>query len=159
MWGNPGHLNEMRRKIRMKWTETRSSLPSEFYVLVATTNVDNYTYDGVDHGGERVADEVRLFERRFRRFYTWGSFSEPNRPFVDRSGSGKTQGNGTSCNEILHHRIQPRRARQSIRYRRPTSTQVLRQCHSSQLQHLRHSSHRPSTIPKLLLRPCEFFGS
>jgi len=89
----------------MKWSETRSSLPTEFYVLLATTNVDNYTYDGVDHGGERVADEVRRFEHRFRRFYAWGSFIEPKRAFLDRSGSKKTQGNGPSGNEILHYRI------------------------------------------------------
>jgi hypothetical protein len=59
MWGNPNHLDEMAQKIRMKWSDMRDSLPGEFYVLLATTNVDNYTYDGVDHGGERVAEEVR----------------------------------------------------------------------------------------------------
>lgn len=66
MWGNPGHLDEMRRKIRMKWSETRSSLPTEFYALLATTNVDNYTYDGVDHGGERVADEIVQEVEKFK---------------------------------------------------------------------------------------------
>lgn len=60
MWGNPGHLTEMARKIRGKWSDAKSSLPGGFHVLVANTNVDDYTYDGVDHGGERVAEEVRL---------------------------------------------------------------------------------------------------
>ena len=40
----------------------KNSRSDEFHVLVATTNVDNYTYDGVDHGGERVAEEVRPFD-------------------------------------------------------------------------------------------------
>lgn len=61
MWGNPGHLDEMARKIRAKWSGVKNSQDGKFHVLLATTNVDNYTYDGVDHGGERVADEVRPF--------------------------------------------------------------------------------------------------
>ena len=60
MWGNPEHLTEMARKIRGKWSDAKDSLPGEFHVLVATTNMDDYTYDGVDHGGERVAEEVCL---------------------------------------------------------------------------------------------------
>lgn len=58
MWGNPGHLAEMARKIRRKGSDAKNALHDEFHVLVANTNVDNYTYDGVDHGGERVAEEV-----------------------------------------------------------------------------------------------------
>ena len=58
MWGNPGHLTEMARKIRGKWSDAKNGFPGEFHLLVANTNVDNYTYDGVDHGGERVAEEV-----------------------------------------------------------------------------------------------------
>ena len=59
MWGNPGHLTEMRRKIRGKWSGIEHNFPEEFRVLVANTNVEEYTYDGVDNGGERVAEEVR----------------------------------------------------------------------------------------------------
>ena len=60
MWGNPGHLSEMARKIRGKESDLKNViLPGEFQVLVANTNVEDYTYDGVDHGGERVAEEVR----------------------------------------------------------------------------------------------------
>ena len=62
MWGNPEHLSEMARTIREKWLDMKNSRSDEFHVLVATTNVDNYTYDGVDHGGERVAEEVRPFD-------------------------------------------------------------------------------------------------
>ena len=52
----------MARKIRKRESgEKNVVLPGEFQVLVATTNVEHYTYDGVDHGGERVAEEVRFF--------------------------------------------------------------------------------------------------
>lgn len=52
----------MARKIRGKESEaTNILLPGEFQVLVANTNVEEYTYDGVDHGGERVAEEVRPY--------------------------------------------------------------------------------------------------
>jgi hypothetical protein len=54
MWGNPEHLLEMDRIIR----ETKSSEDMELQVLLAETNRDDATYDGVDWGGERVAREV-----------------------------------------------------------------------------------------------------
>ena len=58
MWGNPSHLAEMNRIIQ----ETKGSGPSdegvELDVLVAEANRDQSTYDGIDWGGERVADEV-----------------------------------------------------------------------------------------------------
>ena len=59
MWGNPEHLAEVARKIRGKESDSKNVIPGEFHVLVANTNSDHYTYDGVDHGGERVAEEVR----------------------------------------------------------------------------------------------------
>jgi hypothetical protein len=55
MWGNPEHLLEMDRIIR----ETKSSEDMELRVLLAETNRDEATYDGIDWGGERVAREVR----------------------------------------------------------------------------------------------------
>ena len=58
MWGNPGHLSEMARKIRGKGSDAKNVPSGGFHVLVANTNIDEYTYDGVDHGGERVAEEV-----------------------------------------------------------------------------------------------------
>ncbi len=67
MWGNPDHLAEMSRIIQ-ETKGTRSSKETdgegrsddaELEVLVAQTNRDEGTYDGIDWGGERVADEVR----------------------------------------------------------------------------------------------------
>ncbi|RPD64149.1 DUF676-domain-containing protein [Lentinus tigrinus ALCF2SS1-7] len=61
MWGNPSHLAELRRIME----ETRGQEASEkgpggerLHILVAETNRDDGTYDGIDWGGERVAEEV-----------------------------------------------------------------------------------------------------
>jgi hypothetical protein len=57
MWGNPNHLAELDRIIR----ETKANTDDlELHVLLAQTNRDESTYDGIDWGGERVAQEVRL---------------------------------------------------------------------------------------------------
>lgn len=63
MWGNPGHLAELRRIME----ETRCQESSEkgpggenLHILVAETNRDDGTYDGIDWGGERVAEEVSI---------------------------------------------------------------------------------------------------
>lgn len=74
MWGNPEHLAEMNRIIQ----ETKGSASSasgnsegsdaELEVLVAQTNRDEGTYDGIDWGGERVADEVCHFIIGFSSF-------------------------------------------------------------------------------------------
>lgn len=60
MWGNPAHLAHMEKVIRQVrgCTENNSDGP-ELAVLVAETNSDESTYDGIDWGGERVAQEVR----------------------------------------------------------------------------------------------------
>lgn len=56
MWGNPGHLAEMKRIIQdTKGQEVAVQLD----VLVAQANMGESTYDGIDWGGERIADEVR----------------------------------------------------------------------------------------------------
>jgi len=56
MWGNPNHLAELDRIIR----ETKANTDDlELHVLLAQTNRDESTYDGIDWGGERVAQEVR----------------------------------------------------------------------------------------------------
>ncbi|KII87708.1 hypothetical protein PLICRDRAFT_42219 [Plicaturopsis crispa FD-325 SS-3] len=59
MWGNPSHLSELDRIIR----ETKAKLhdteaDAELRVLLPKTNSDEYSYDGVDYGGERVAQEI-----------------------------------------------------------------------------------------------------
>ncbi|CAK5274045.1 unnamed protein product, partial [Mycena citricolor] len=50
MWGNPNHLAELHRII----TETHP----ELHVLVSKTNSEENTYDGIDLGAERVAQEI-----------------------------------------------------------------------------------------------------
>ncbi|KAG5637683.1 hypothetical protein H0H81_003599 [Sphagnurus paluster] len=56
MWGNPGHLSELCRIITETYPTPLDDIKLE--VLLAETNRDNSTYDGIDWGGERVAEEV-----------------------------------------------------------------------------------------------------
>jgi len=63
MWGSPSHLDSATRVIQ----EVKSSQEQlvdagapDLHVLVAATNADDHTYDGIDNGGERVAKEVSL---------------------------------------------------------------------------------------------------
>ncbi|KAJ8489330.1 hypothetical protein ONZ51_g2963 [Trametes cubensis] len=61
MWGNPGHLAEMRRVVeerRGQATPERGPGGEVLHVLVPETNKEDGTYDGIDWGGERVAEEV-----------------------------------------------------------------------------------------------------
>jgi len=62
MWGNPNHLSRMQEIIQQaKGTSiSAGSRPTELVVLAAQTNRGECTYDGIDWGGERVAEEVRL---------------------------------------------------------------------------------------------------
>lgn len=57
MWGNPSHLAELARIIRETYA-TPSSDGVELELLLAEANREESTYDGVDWGGERVAQEV-----------------------------------------------------------------------------------------------------
>ena len=82
MWGNPEHLAEMKRIIletKGAGGSGRKETDMELEVLVAHSNRDDSTYgntvsnrfetalmsfnlDGIDWGGERIADEVsKLF--------------------------------------------------------------------------------------------------
>ncbi|KAL4065871.1 putative serine esterase-domain-containing protein [Scleroderma yunnanense] len=73
MWGNPAHLTRMQEIIQqtMGAIENSGSEPIELVVLVAQTNRDEWTYDGIDWGGERVAEEVMnevmKYEKQGRR--------------------------------------------------------------------------------------------
>ncbi|KAI0358083.1 DUF676-domain-containing protein [Trametes cingulata] len=61
MWGNPNHLAEMRRVMeerRCQSTSEKGPGGEQLHILVAETNKDDGTYDGIDWGGERVAKEV-----------------------------------------------------------------------------------------------------
>ncbi|KAJ7668317.1 putative serine esterase-domain-containing protein [Mycena rosella] len=52
MWGNPDHLAELNRIVK-------ETIPDPtFHVLRAETNKEDGTYDGIDWGGERVAEEI-----------------------------------------------------------------------------------------------------
>ncbi|KAF8845086.1 DUF676-domain-containing protein [Paxillus ammoniavirescens] len=57
MWGNPSHLAYVDKVIRQVKGNAGPDEP-ELAVLVAQTNRDDSTYDGIDWGGERVAQEV-----------------------------------------------------------------------------------------------------
>jgi len=65
MWGNPIHLSEMERIYREvrgpSSAEEGEKGPAgeELAIIVPETNRDSATYDGIDWGGERVAEEVR----------------------------------------------------------------------------------------------------
>lgn len=69
MWGNPTHLAHMDKIIRevKSSSENTASDEPELAVLVAKTNRDESTYDGIDWGGERVTQEVELL-------FVWFSF-------------------------------------------------------------------------------------
>jgi hypothetical protein len=62
MWGNPEHLAELHRVIEeVKVGSTPEDTDGiRIEVLRAETNSDESTYDGIDWGGERVAEEVRV---------------------------------------------------------------------------------------------------
>ena len=63
MWGNPNHLAEMAR-IYEELRGQEDSIPGpdgeRLHVIVPETNRESQTYDGIDWGGERVAEEVSL---------------------------------------------------------------------------------------------------
>jgi predicted esterase len=52
LWGNPEHLKQVSTSLRGRFPEDRLE------ILVAKRNAGSFTYDGVDTGGERVADEI-----------------------------------------------------------------------------------------------------
>ena len=60
MWGNPNHLAEASRIIKEVKGQRKDEEAGGVHleVLVAQNNRDESTYDGIDWGGERVADEV-----------------------------------------------------------------------------------------------------
>ena len=59
MWGEPAHLDEMARILREKFPEDSVDKDGvKLHLLVAQTNAFDSTYDGIDWGGERIADEV-----------------------------------------------------------------------------------------------------
>ncbi|KAK0217877.1 DUF676-domain-containing protein [Armillaria fumosa] len=57
MWGNPSHMAELKR-IMLETHAQPSAEGIEMRLLVAETNKEASTYDGIDWGGERVAQEI-----------------------------------------------------------------------------------------------------
>lgn len=55
MWGNPKHLSYIASSLRDKYAEDK------LYILVAKSNSDSYTYDGIDLGAERLTQEVETY--------------------------------------------------------------------------------------------------
>ncbi|KAI0792156.1 DUF676-domain-containing protein [Abortiporus biennis] len=58
MWGNPTHLTEMNRIVRERQENKTGPGGEKVHTLVAETNKEASTYDGIDWGGERVVDEI-----------------------------------------------------------------------------------------------------
>ena len=62
MWGNPIHLSELERMIKeTKGGGTHAGsdgVKETLEVLVANSNMEEHTYDGIDWGAERITKEV-----------------------------------------------------------------------------------------------------
>ncbi|KAH7164702.1 putative serine esterase-domain-containing protein [Fusarium sp. MPI-SDFR-AT-0072] len=52
LWGNPSHLRNVAKALRDEYSE------DELYILPAEKNCGNFTYDGIELGGERVCAEI-----------------------------------------------------------------------------------------------------
>lgn len=61
LWGNPKHMSYVASALRDKHSTEK------LHILVAKTNSDNYTYDGIDLGAERVANEIETYVEDLRK--------------------------------------------------------------------------------------------
>ncbi|KAI0875418.1 putative serine esterase-domain-containing protein [Hypoxylon argillaceum] len=52
LWGNPNHMKQVATAIRATYPE------DQLHLLLAKRNSGNYTYDGIELGGERVCVEI-----------------------------------------------------------------------------------------------------
>lgn len=52
LWGNPIHLTHLRDTLQAQYPQDR------LHILVAKSNADNNTYDGIEVGGERITNEI-----------------------------------------------------------------------------------------------------
>ena len=55
LWGNPKHMAYVASALREKHSKDK------LHILVAKTNSDTYTYDGIDLGAERVTQEIEIY--------------------------------------------------------------------------------------------------
>ena len=72
MWGSPGHVGRLAEIVKETYekraqdgkgdedTQEERRDHAELNVLIAETNSEAHTYDGVDWGAERVVEEVSL---------------------------------------------------------------------------------------------------
>ncbi|SMR42064.1 unnamed protein product [Zymoseptoria tritici ST99CH_1E4] len=51
-WGNPSHLKHLQETLQKRHSADR------LHILLAKSNSNNHTYDGIEVGGERIANEV-----------------------------------------------------------------------------------------------------
>ncbi|EEU45194.1 uncharacterized protein NECHADRAFT_40576 [Fusarium vanettenii 77-13-4] len=58
LWGNPSHMRSIAKTLREQYSY------DELYLLLAKQNSGNFTYDGIERGGERVCAEI---ERELRK--------------------------------------------------------------------------------------------
>lgn len=52
LWGNPSHLTNLASTLRKTYSE------DELHILVPKSNSSNFTYDGIELGGERITHEI-----------------------------------------------------------------------------------------------------
>ncbi|OCL04010.1 DUF676-domain-containing protein, partial [Glonium stellatum] len=52
LWGNPQHLDYLATSLRQRYSDDK------LHILVAKSNSGNFTYDGIELGGERVTNEI-----------------------------------------------------------------------------------------------------
>ena len=51
LWGNPSHLDQVAAALKERHGEN-------IHILCAKENSGNFTYDGIELGGERLAHEI-----------------------------------------------------------------------------------------------------
>ncbi|KAI1749065.1 putative serine esterase-domain-containing protein [Xylaria castorea] len=61
LWGNPNHMNQVAKAIRDAYPK------EQLYLLLAKRNSGNFTYDGIELGGERVCVEIEEEIEAIRR--------------------------------------------------------------------------------------------
>lgn len=59
LWGNPNHLEYVNQTLRKKYSE------DQLHIRIPKTNSGNYTYDGIELGGERITQEIEEYLREF----------------------------------------------------------------------------------------------
>ncbi|KAF2725963.1 lipid particle protein [Polychaeton citri CBS 116435] len=52
LWGNPAHLDHLRDALKSHHDK------GDLHILVAKSNADSFTYDGINIGGERITNEI-----------------------------------------------------------------------------------------------------